>query len=136
VLEVVKLSKLVDEAVDSDESEGTIDIPLPIVQGDVLKKIIEYCEHYVEEPMTEITTPLPADTLDGIVQDWYCKFVDLELPLLFEMVKAANYMNIKPMLDLTCLAVKEMVEGKSADEIREICNISRDSSPDEEASKQ
>ena len=123
MLEVAKLSKVVDEAVDNDESEEIIDIPLPIVKGDVLKKIIEFCQHYAEDPMTEITLPLAAETVGALVQPWYCKFVDVELVLLFELVTAANYMNNKPLLDLTCLAVSEKIKGKTPDEIREVFNI-------------
>ena len=136
LLKVAKLSKLVDESVGDDESEETLDIPLPNVKGVVLGKVIEYCQHYVEEPMTEITTPLPASTLEAIVQPWYCEFVRLEHVLLFELVTAANYMNIQPLLDLTCLAVSVMIKGKSADEIRKIFNISSDFSPEEQAQVQ
>jgi len=52
--------------------------------------------------------------------------------MLFELVTAANFMDIKPLLDLTCYAVAVMIKGKSADEIRSIFNISADFTPDEE----
>lgn len=129
---VAKLSKLVEESVD-DDSESISDIPLPNVKGVVLAKVIDYCQHYVEEPMNEIQTPLPSTKLDGIVQKWYCDYVKIENVLLFELVTAANYMNIQPLLDLTCLAVSIMIKGKSADEIRRIFNISNDFTPEEEA---
>ncbi len=39
---------------------------------------------------------------------------------LFELVAAANYMDIKPLLDLTCLAVSIWIKGKSAEEITQM----------------
>jgi len=43
--------------------------------------------------------------MDEIVQQWYASFVDVDQGMLFELVTAANFMDIKPLLDLTCLAV-------------------------------
>jgi len=73
--------------------------------------------------MTEITTPLKSEKLDELVQQWYSDFCNVENAMLFALVTAANYMDIKPLLDLSCLAVSIMIKGKSADEIRSIFNI-------------
>ena len=53
--------------------------------------------------------------------------------LLFELILAANYMDIKPLLDLTCATVASMIKGKSPEEIRSTFNITNDFSPEEEA---
>ncbi|KAH8068644.1 hypothetical protein JL721_6502 [Aureococcus anophagefferens] len=37
-----------------------------------------------------------------VVQEWYANYVDVDQELLFELILAANYMDIKPLLDLTC----------------------------------
>mmetsp|Transcript_41717 Transcript_41717/g.97692 ORF Transcript_41717/g.97692 Transcript_41717/m.97692 type:complete len:84 (-) Transcript_41717:334-585(-) len=71
--------------------------------------------------------------MSDLVEKWYAQFIDVEQVLLFELVLAANYMDIKPLLDLSCAAVASMIKGKSAEEIRKIFNISNDFSPEEEA---
>ena len=43
--------------------------------------------------------------------------------MLFNLVAAANYMDIKPLLDLTCLAVAVSIKGKSVEELRNIFKI-------------
>ena len=73
--------------------------------------------------MTPITTPLKSSKIEELVQPWYADFVKVEQALLFEMVTAANFMDIKPLLDLTCLAVSILIKGKSAAELREMFNI-------------
>jgi S-phase kinase-associated protein 1 len=40
-------------------------------------------------------------------------------------------MDIKPLLDLTCLAVSILIKGKSAGELREMFNISSDLATEE-----
>ena len=47
--------------------------------------------------------------------------------------QAANYMDIKPLLDLTCAGVASMVKGKTPEEIRKVFNIVNDFTPEEEA---
>ncbi|GAU31543.1 hypothetical protein TSUD_333190 [Trifolium subterraneum] len=51
---------------------------------------------------------------------------------LFELVRAANYLNIKNLLNLTCNTVAEMIKGKTAEEIRNTFNIKNDFSAEEE----
>ncbi|EED88404.1 hypothetical protein THAPSDRAFT_10077 [Thalassiosira pseudonana CCMP1335] len=137
-IEVAKLSNLVvttlgEEDDYDDDDDNMVEIPLPNVKSSVLAKVIEYCTHYNQDPMTPITTPLKSNRIEEIVQEWYAHFVDVEQILLFELVTAANFMDIKALLDLTCLAVSVLIKGKSAEEIRRIFNISNDFSPEEEA---
>ena len=122
-----------DDEDDDDGKEKITEIPLPNVKSEVLKKVIEFCEHHLAEPMTEIEKPLKSQNMADVVQKWYADFVDLEQVLLFELILAANYMDIKPLLDLTCATVASMIKGKTPDEIRATFNITNDFSPEEEA---
>lgn len=128
---VANMSELVKSMMDDDEDEK--EIPLPNVKAQVLRKVIEFCEHHLEEPMTEIEKPLKSQNMADVVQQWYASFVDLEQVLLFELILAANYMDIKPLLDLTCATVASMIKGKTPEEIRTTFNITNDFSPEEEA---
>jgi len=46
--------------------------------------------------------------------------------------QAANFLEIKGLLDLTCQAMADMIKGKSPEEIRKTFNIMNDLSPEEE----
>lgn len=48
------------------------------------------------------------------------------------LVQAANYMDIKPLLDVGCKTVANMIKGKSPEEIRKTFNITNDFTPEEE----
>ena len=129
--EVAKLSKLVETTIDDDDTNNqdkvTPEIPLHTIKTNVLGKVIDYCEHYKNvEVMTPIQTPFKSTILAELVQGWYADFVDVDKNLLFDLVTAANFMDIKPLLDLACLAVSIFIKGKSAEDMRKIFNISND----------
>merc|ERR1711916_114461 len=86
-----------------------------------------------EEPMPEIEKPLKSSSMAEAVPEWDAKFVDLGQETLFELILAANYMDIKSLLDLTCAKVASLIKGKSPEEIRKTFNIVNDFTPEEEA---
>ena len=131
--ELVKTMMDEDGDDDDDDDDGAVaEIPLPNVKASVLKKVIDFCEHHKAEPMTEIEKPLKSAVMSEVVQKWYADFVNVEQVLLFELSLAANYMDIKPLLDLTCATVASMIKGKTPEEIRKTFNIRNDFTPEEE----
>lgn len=77
--------------------------------------------------------PLKSADMHDVVSDWDANFVDIEQEILFELILAANYMDIKSLLDLACAKVASMIKGKTPQEIRETFNIVNDFTPEEEA---
>ncbi|CAN0918324.1 SKP1-like protein 11 [Linum grandiflorum] len=60
--------------------------------------------------------------------------------MLFDLIlvyplflKAADYLNIKELLDLTCRKAAHMISEKTPEEMRKIFNIKNDFTPEEEA---
>jgi len=49
-----------------------------------------------------------------------------------KLCQAANYLDIKDLLDLTCKYVADTMKGKSPEEIRAIFHIVNDYTPEEE----
>mmetsp|Transcript_27074 Transcript_27074/g.23925 ORF Transcript_27074/g.23925 Transcript_27074/m.23925 type:complete len:117 (+) Transcript_27074:33-383(+) len=96
--ETVVLSVLIKSMIDDSGTEE--DIPLPNVSKNILDIVLEFCRHVKENPLQEIEKPLKTDNLRDIVADWYADYVDLEQEILFEVILAANYLDIKPLLEL------------------------------------
>ena len=57
----------------------------------------------------------------------------MEQETLFELILAANYMHIKPLLDLPCASIASMIKGKTPEDIRKTFSIVNDLTPEEEA---
>ncbi|MQM04121.1 hypothetical protein Taro_036911 [Colocasia esculenta] len=114
------------------EDECTADaIPLPNVAGRILAKVIEFCKKHVESAAKK-----GDESADRVVDDelktWDADFVKVDQATLFDLILAANYLNIKSLLDLTCQTVADMIKGKTPEEIRKTFNIKNDFTPEEE----
>jgi len=128
---VALMSELVKTMSEGDKEEKTI--PLPNVKATVLEKVVAYMNYHAENPAKEIEKPLKSSNMNEVVSDtWDADFVDVEQDMLFELILAANYMDIKPLLDLTCAKVASMIKGKSPEQIRKTFNIQNDFTPEEE----
>jgi S-phase kinase-associated protein 1 len=121
ISELVKT--MIDEEKDEEEIQEIQEIPLPAVKSAILAKIVEFMNHYKTEKMTKITKPIKSNNMSEVVQEWYANFVNVEQEVLFELTLVANFMDIHPLLDLTCAKVASMVKGKEPEEIRHIFNI-------------
>ena len=67
------------------------------------------------------------------VEEWDRNFLKVDQEMLYEIILAANYLNIKPLLESGCKMVAEMIKSKSPEELRRTFNIINDFSPEEEA---
>jgi len=123
----ILLKNMLDDVGESDNA-----IPLPNVTGPILTKVIEYCNHHRHDaPMTSEEEAARAKSSDDI-DDWDLEFCKVDQGTLFELILAANYLDIKPLLDLTCKTVANMIKNKSPEEIRTTFNIANDFTPEEE----
>jgi S-phase kinase-associated protein 1 len=103
-------------------------IPIPNVTGKILAMIIEYCKKHVEAEAASSDEKPSEDDLKA----WDADFMKIDSATLFELVIAANYLNINNLLNLTCSTIGEMIKGKTSEEIRQTFNIANDFSPEEE----
>ena len=108
-------------------------IPLPNVNSKILAKVIEYCKKHVDSVLKPSGTGSVDDKLiEEELKNWDSDFVKVDQATLFDLILAANYLNIKGLLDLTCQTVADMIKGKTPEEIRRTFNIKNDFTPEEE----
>jgi S-phase kinase-associated protein 1 len=109
-------------------------VPIPNVKSATLNKVVEFCEKHLEEPLPEIEKPLKTKKLSDVVPEFYGTYIEsLSVEDLYELILAANYLDIKDLLELSCAQVAALMRGKTIPEIRELFNIENDFTPEEEA---
>jgi len=132
-IEIAKASMTIktmleDLGMDDDDEEP---VPLPNVNAAILKKVINWATHHKDDP------PLPEDDENrdkrtDDIDPWDQEFLKVDQGTLFELILAANYLDIKGLLDVCCKTVANMIKGKTPEEIRKTFNIKNDFTPEEE----
>ncbi|NP_001135430.1 S phase kinase associated protein 1 isoform X1 [Nasonia vitripennis] len=113
-----------------EEDDDEEPIPLPNVNATILKKVLEWATFHKDDPPVNEDENTEKRTDD--ICEWDMEFLKVDQGTLFELILAANYLDIKGLLDVTCKTVANMIKGKTPDEIRKTFNIKNDFSPSEE----
>jgi len=116
-------------------------VVLKNVASEPLRFVVEFLSKYLEEPMKEIPVPLDGDSFEEVrhcvaprlqlsrsirqimTQEWYQNFISVDKlgeGMLYKVLTAANFLHIQPLLDLACLRVTFDLQGKSAEEVRNV----------------
>ncbi|KAJ1553907.1 suppressor of kinetochore protein mutant, partial [Cladochytrium tenue] len=123
----VLIKNMLEDVGDADDQP----IPLPNVSGPIMAKVIEYATAHKDDP-----PPLPEEDSkpksSDDIEDADREFMNVDQGTLFELILAANYLDMKNLLDLGCKTVANMIKGKTVEEIRRTFNITNDFTPEEE----
>jgi S-phase kinase-associated protein 1 len=116
---------------DIEDFDGAI--PLPNVSGATLAKVIDYCKHHVDDP-PKPTQPESSSGggVEAQMDPWDKDFMQIDNQVIFSLVLASNYLDVKPLLDLTCKHIANMIKGKTPEEIRKTFLLKNDFTPEEE----
>src|SRR6185312_4475878 len=87
------------------------------------------CKNYLANPPAKEEEA--AKKLE--LNDWDKKFCEaLDQKSLFAVILASNFLDVKPLLDVTCLFVALKLKSMTPEEIRKEYNITKEFTPEEE----
>eukprot|EP01117_Protostelium_nocturnum_P018790 TRINITY_DN7928_c0_g1_i1.p1 TRINITY_DN7928_c0_g1~~TRINITY_DN7928_c0_g1_i1.p1 ORF type:complete len:262 (+),score=116.22 TRINITY_DN7928_c0_g1_i1:46-831(+) len=110
-----------DNVMQSGTKKWAQDGSLPNVSGKILAKVLEYCRYHIEFPSQS----------DGI-SPWDAEFCNVDQPTLFELIIAAQHLEIQPLVDLACKTVANKIKGKTPEQMRTFLGVTSDFTPEEE----
>ncbi|RMZ12709.1 hypothetical protein D0860_02856 [Hortaea werneckii] len=129
---IAERSMLIKNMIEDLGAPGEEPIPIMNVSEAVLRKVLEWCAHHKNDPAPTQDDDADSRKKTTDIEDWDQKFMQVDQEMLFEIILAANYMDIKALLDVGCKTVANMIKGKSPEEIRKTFNIQNDFTPEEE----
>lgn len=152
-VEIAKCSvtiKTMLEDLGMDDEEEEI-VPLPNVNSAILRKVLQWATFHKDDPPPPeddenkgtiiigffihwffIMTFIYVEKRTDDISSWDADFLKVDQGTLFELILAANYLDIKGLLDVTCKTVANMIKGKAPEEIRKTFNIKNDFTASEE----
>jgi S-phase kinase-associated protein 1 len=127
----IKLSVTVKELL--EDLEGSVSNEVPVaVNADTLKKVVEWLEHSKDKFDDEPVVVNEEDRKLPELDEWDNTFCDgLDDDAKVNMILAANLMDIKPLLDIVCISVANLVKGQSPEELRKVLERTSKPIPDD-----
>lgn len=132
-VEVAKQSEVIRQMVEDCDYDDFDDEPIPLlnVNAAILRKVIEWATHHKDDPPPKEDEENREKRTDDI-ELFDREFLKVDQGTLFELILAANYLDMKLLLDVLCKTVANMIKGKTPEEIRKTFNIKHDFKPEEE----
>ena len=96
---------------------------MPGVHSSILTRVVEYMQYHkgVEPPPPE--KPLRSRSMRDVCKDpWDADFMDRigeQRQLLYDVILAANYMDIKTLLNLGCAKVATIIKGEPLERVKD-----------------
>lgn len=128
-LKCANMMGLVERMLQETWGEQLPEIPLPTVNFVTLQRTVDYCRFYSISFIPERRPDDVGVPVFPFEEDFTSNLSQAEL---FELILAANYLDIRPLLDCCCRHVASLIKGKSPEELRDIFNIQNDFTPEEE----
>lgn len=112
--EIAKTSGTIKHLIDTSGVDAYI--PLPEVNSIILRKIIAWAEYHRDDPTPIEDNENKEKRTDDIIT-WDVEFLKTDQGTLFELLTAANYLDMRGLLEATCKTVANMIKGKKPEEI-------------------
>lgn len=127
---VARASTLIAQVWD-DQEDKSEPVAIPNVTREILAKVEEFIKKHLEDPLPEIEKPLKTNKLSDVIPEWYGQYIEgMDVDTLYEVILAANYLNVKDLLELGCAQVAALMRGKTIQEIRDLFHIENDFTPE------
>jgi len=131
------ISTLVKTSLENDDKAE--EVPIPGVSGAILDLVVQYMKEHkgVEPPIIE--KPLRSKVMKDVCPhkpdaDYIDKIGD-NRQQLYDLILAANYMDIKSLLHLGCAKVASLIKGQPLEKIKEILDPNQGAKKDAKDSK-
>jgi len=113
------------------DQDPTEDINVESIDSATLKSVVSYCEHHNYTNPEPLRKPLPSNKLEDFLDAWDNEFVTgFDDDGLLNVVNAANFLDIKPLVDICLAKIACMFKGKSIEDLRKEYQIEQEFTPE------
>ena len=127
-IQIAQLSGFISRIV---QDYGNEEIQLIQVNSIYLRKILDYSEHHNFTPPDPLSKPIKFEDIEKNVNDpWDSNFIlQFTEEQLLELVIAANYLDMKSLLELCYVAIVTMFKNKPVEYFKQKYHIQQDLTP-------
>ena len=94
------------------------EIPVNQVNSSILEKVKEYLVHYQDEEPPQIEVPLKSMDFKECVSEWDYNYLGEDIDLIFNLINASNYMDIKSLLEIASAKLGSKIKGMTSEAVK------------------
>ncbi len=136
--DILKISSILSDMINESlfEDNNIPSIPIFNIEPTIFENILSFLENYLIEPIHDIPKPMTTKVLSSVVQPFYASLVfndknDLnndQIMFLIELLKAANFLGIKPLIELCSYKIAIIITELPIEKVKEIFGFNDNSS--------
>lgn len=116
---VAKMSTVIANQLADDPTNSNL-IMIPLATGETLRKMFEFCGYHAEHPEIDLDLAFKENKYTDAYD---VAFLTMDLESAKRIILAANYLDIKILLNICTIYFANVIRGKSVGTIREIFKI-------------
>ncbi|KAJ2453345.1 hypothetical protein EV183_002300 [Coemansia sp. RSA 2336] len=116
------MSSVISSVVE-DLGVSSAPIALPNVSGAILAKVIEYCVRHKDDAVPSKRVGWMGDSR---MSAWDKQFVDIDDTTMLQLLYAADYLGVEPLVDLICQRIAQVIRDMPVEDIRQRYGVVND----------
>ena len=107
-----------------ESEDGANEVAIPAVEGDILELILRYMKYHKGTEPPIIDKPLRSKVMKEVCKTAfdaeYIEEIGENRQQLYDLILAANYMDVKSLLHLGCAKVASLIKGQPVEKVKDI----------------
>lgn len=108
--DIAKRIEYVSLMLEDIQVEDGMDVPVGKISGHILAKIVDYCTFHHNRQL--------RDGSKKEIEIWEKSFLEVDVKTLFQIIAAADFLAMQPLIDLVSRRIANMISAMPSDQIR------------------
>ncbi|EDW78440.1 uncharacterized protein Dwil_GK16429 [Drosophila willistoni] len=121
-IQIAKCSGIIKTMLEDCGMEDDENVILSMVNSTILKKTLEWAEYHKADAQPPKDDESKEKRTDYI-NPWDANFIDVDEDTVFQLIAAANALDINGLFELSCKRAAILISGKTREEIRNMSSL-------------
>ena len=128
----ITIKNMMESVAEESEQNEALTLTNAVLTEKVLKKVIEWIEFHWDDPEPDEDFDEDKERRNKELSYWDKQFIDVDNRLLYDIIEAANFLDIPGLIEVGSRWICTNIKGKTCTEVRQILNITNDFTKEEE----
>ena len=120
-IESIKISNTIKNMLEDLGEQSDEAIPIFTINGSILEKVLIFCDYVYNNPRELDFFQMWANDKSFAIPipEWFKDFISVEEQMLFDIIIAANFLDIQLLINLGCKVIADSIRHKTPAELKQ-----------------